>query len=99
MGGSSESFTAPSADCVDVTVIFEGATSTSEVCVAGGGWYFFWCLQFLRRTLPSSVRTAYDRTSTWSSTSALFHFRAWGLGSITAASPLRKGDSSRVLLL
>ena len=67
MGGSSESFTAPSAGCVDVTVIFEGGTSTSEVCVAGGGWYFFRCLRFLRKTLPSSVRTAYDRTSTWSS--------------------------------
>ena len=36
MGGSSESFNAPSASCVDVTVIFEGGTSTSEVCVVGG---------------------------------------------------------------
>ena len=56
MGGSSESFTAPSAGDVDVTVIFEGPTSTSGVCVAGGGW-----------SLPSSVRTVYDRKSTWSS--------------------------------
>ena len=68
MGGSSESFTAPSAGGVDVTVIFEGPTSTSGVCVAGGGSYFFRCLRFLRKTLPSSVRTACDRTSTWSST-------------------------------
>ena len=68
MGGSSESFTALSAGGVDVTVIFEGPTSTSGVCVAGGGSYFFKCLRFLRKTLPSSVRTAYDRTSTWSST-------------------------------
>ena len=56
MGGSSESFTAPSAGGVDVTVIFEGPTSTSGLCVAGGGW-----------SLPSSVRTVDDRTSTWSS--------------------------------
>ena len=97
--GCSESFTASSAGGVDATVTFEGPTSTSRVCVAGGGWYFFRCLQFLRKTLPSSVRTAYDRTSTWSSTWAFFHFRAWGLGSITTASPLRKGDSSRVPLL
>ena len=51
MGGSSESFTAPSADGVDVTEIFEGATSTSGVCVVGGGWYFFRCLRFLRKLL------------------------------------------------
>ena len=64
MGGSSDSFTAPSAGGVDVAVIFEGLTSTSGVCIAGGGSYFFMCLQFLRDTLPSSVRTAYDLTST-----------------------------------
>ena len=68
MGGSSESFTAPSAGGVDVTKIFECAISTSGVCVAGGGCYFFRCLRFLQKTLPSSVHTAYDRTSTWSST-------------------------------
>ena len=59
MGGSSESFTAPSA----VTVFFEGPTSTSGVCVAEGGSYVFRCLRFLRKNLPSSVRTAYDPTS------------------------------------
>ena len=37
MGDSSESFTTPSAGGVDVTVIFEGPTSTSRVYVAGGG--------------------------------------------------------------
>ena len=37
MGGSTESFTAPSAGGVDVAVIFEGPTSTSRVYVAGGG--------------------------------------------------------------
>ena len=37
MGGSSESFTGPSAGGVDVTVIFEGSASTPGVCVAGGG--------------------------------------------------------------
>ena len=68
MGGSSESFTAPSAGGVDVAVIFEGLTSTSGVCVDGGGSYFFRYLRFLRKTLPSSVHIAYDRTSTWSST-------------------------------
>ena len=36
MGGPSESFISPSAGGVDVIVIFEGPTSTSEVCVAGG---------------------------------------------------------------
>ena len=66
MGGCSESFTASSAGGVDATVIFEGPTSISGVCVAGGGWYFFRCLWFFRKALPSSVRTAYDRTSTWS---------------------------------
>ena len=74
MGGCSESFTAPSAGGVDATVIFEGPTSTSGVCAAGGGWYFFRCLWFLQKTLPSSVRTAYDHTSTWSTTRAFFHF-------------------------
>ena len=59
MGGSSESFIAPSA----VTVFFEGPTSTSGACVAGGGSYVFRCLRFLRKTLQSSVRTAHDRTS------------------------------------
>ena len=68
MSGCSESFTAPSAGGVDATVIFEGPIFTPEVYVAGGGWYFFRCPRFLRKTLPSSVRTAYDRTSTWSST-------------------------------
>ena len=99
MGGCSESFTASSAVGVDATVIFESPTSTSGVSVAGGGWYVFRCLRFLRKTLPSSVRTAYDRTSTWSSTWAFFHFRAWGQGSVTTASPFRKGDNSRVPLL
>ena len=37
MGGSSESFTTPSSGGVDVTVIFEGPTSTSRMYVAGGG--------------------------------------------------------------
>ena len=96
MGGCLESFTAPS---VVATVIFEGPTSTSGLCVAKGGWYLFKCRLFLRKTLLSSVRTEYDPTSTWSSTWAFFHFRAWGLGSITTASPLHKGDSSRVSLL
>ena len=59
MGGSSESFIAPSA----VTVFFEGPTSTSGLCVAGGGSHVFRCLWFLRKTLPSSVHTAHDRTS------------------------------------
>ena len=68
MGGFSESFTAPSAGGVDVAVIFEGPTSTSGVCMVGSGSHFFTCLRVLRKTLPSSVRTAYDRTSTWSST-------------------------------
>ena len=65
MGGSSDSLTTPSDGGVDVAVIFEGPTSTSGVCVAGGGSYFFRSLRFLRKTLPSSVRTVYDRTSTW----------------------------------
>ena len=47
MGNSSDSFTAPSAGGVDVAMIFEGPTSTSRVCIAGGGSYFFRCLQFL----------------------------------------------------
>ena len=64
MGGSSDSLTALSAGGVDVAVIFEVLTSTSGVCIAGGGSYFFRCLRFLRKTLPSSVRTAYDLTST-----------------------------------
>ena len=34
MGGSSDSFTAPSAGGVDVAVIFEGPTSISGVCIA-----------------------------------------------------------------
>ena len=63
MGRYSESFTAPSAVGVNVIVIFEGPTSTSGVCVVGGGSYFFRCLRFLRKTLPSSVRTEYERTS------------------------------------
>ena len=47
MGGSSESFIAPSA----VTVIFKGPTTTSGVCVAGGGSYFFRCLRFFSEKL------------------------------------------------
>ena len=67
MGGSSESFTAPSAGDVDVAVIFEGPTSTSGVCVAGGGLDFRY-LWFHQKTLPSSVCIAHDCTSTWSLT-------------------------------
>ena len=47
MGASSESFTTPSTGGVDVAVIFEGLTSTSGVCVAGGGSNFFRYLRFL----------------------------------------------------
>ena len=85
-----------SAGGADVAVIFEGSTSTSGVCIAGGGSYFFRCLRFLQKTFPSSVRTVYECTSTWSSTWAFFHFQPCGLGSITTASPLHKGDSSWV---
>ena len=56
MGGSSESFTAPSAGGVDVTVIFEGPISTSGVCVAGGGTYFFSRRRSLRKTLPLGLQ-------------------------------------------
>ena len=40
MGGSSESFTAPSAGGVDEAVIFEGPTSTPGVCVFLGAFGF-----------------------------------------------------------